>query len=142
MLAGTEEAVHARKPFEVSDGKSAIETLLAGLIDYAGLYPPASLDMGSAVENYRAYRSGKHAFALGRFIVDINRMDELLAGPTDRQFVETRSHLLVMFDGLIEAAAIRLHDQQWEQGIERGAHIADEPQFDRRAATECPLGTL
>src|ERR1700676_4250387 len=55
---------------------SAIETLLAGLIDYAGLYPPAALDMRSAVCNYLAYRSSKHGFALGRFIVDAVRLDE------------------------------------------------------------------
>ena len=79
MLAGIKKAIHARKSLEVNGDKSAIETLLAGLIDYAGLYPPASLDMRSSVENYRAYGSGKHAFALGRFIVDINRMDEFLA---------------------------------------------------------------
>ena len=79
MLAGIEETVHAREPLEVNDGTTAIETLLAGLIDYAGLYPPASLDMRAAVENYRQYRGGKHAFALGRFIVDIDRVDELRA---------------------------------------------------------------
>jgi hypothetical protein len=55
----------------------AIETLLAGLIDYAGLYPPAALDMRTAVRNYLEYRAGKHAFALGRFIVDSARLDEL-----------------------------------------------------------------
>lgn len=64
---------------------SAIESMLAGLIDYAGLYPPASLDMGRAVENYRAYRCGKQAFALGRFIVDSNRIDELLAAAGSAQ---------------------------------------------------------
>ncbi len=85
MLAGIEKAVYPRKPFAVSGDKSAIETLLAGLIDYAGLYPPASLDMRPAVENYRTYRSGKHAFALGRFIVNISRMDELLAVAGDIQ---------------------------------------------------------
>src|SRR5947208_4602397 len=57
----------------------AIDALLAGLIDYAGLYPPASLDMRSAVENYSAYRRGPHAGALGRFIVDFARLDELRA---------------------------------------------------------------
>ena len=31
---------------------NAIEAALAGLIDYAGLYPPASLDMRAAVGNY------------------------------------------------------------------------------------------
>src|ERR1700738_1706782 len=56
---------------------SAIETMLAGLIDYAGLYPPAALDMRAAVRNYLEYSSGKHAFALGRFIVDAARLDEL-----------------------------------------------------------------
>ena len=55
---------------------SAIETMLTGLIDYAGLYPPAALDMRSAVHNYLDYRSGRHAFALGRFIVDIARLEE------------------------------------------------------------------
>jgi hypothetical protein len=55
----------------------AIQTLLAGLIDYAGLYPPAGLDMRTAVRNYLHYRSSKHAFALGRFIVDAARLDEL-----------------------------------------------------------------
>ena len=56
---------------------TAIETLLAGLIDYAGLYPPARLDMRSAVRNYLDYQGGPHAFALGRFIVDLARADEL-----------------------------------------------------------------
>jgi hypothetical protein len=56
---------------------SALETLLAGLIDYAGLYPPAGLDMREAVRNYLGYRTGKHAFALGRFIVDLARLEEL-----------------------------------------------------------------
>jgi len=56
---------------------TAVETLLTGLIDYAGLYPPAGLDMRTAVRNYLSYQDGPHAFALGRFIVDIARADEL-----------------------------------------------------------------
>ena len=55
---------------------TALEVLLAGLIDYAGLYPPASLDMRTAVHNYLSYRRGKHTFALGRFLVDIHRLAE------------------------------------------------------------------
>jgi len=79
MLAGFEEALHARKSFEVSDGSTAIDAMLAGLVDYAGLYPPASLAMRSAVENYRSYRNGKHQDALGRFIIGLGRLDELRA---------------------------------------------------------------
>jgi hypothetical protein len=55
----------------------AIDSLLAGLIDYAGLYPPAGLDMHSAVRSYLSYGRSKHAPALGRFIVDLNRLTEL-----------------------------------------------------------------
>jgi hypothetical protein len=54
-------------------------TLLASLIDYAGLYPPAGLDMRTAVRNYLAYQRSRHAPALGRFIVNLDRIDELRA---------------------------------------------------------------
>lgn len=51
---------------------TAIDALLAGLIDYAGLYPPASLDMHTATRKYLEYRRSTHARALGRFIVDLD----------------------------------------------------------------------
>ena len=83
MLAGIEEPVHSRKPFAVTAvktaTKTAIDALLEGLIDYAGLYPPASLNMRPAVENYRRYRREKNSNALGRFILDLNKADELRA---------------------------------------------------------------
>jgi hypothetical protein len=56
---------------------TAIGAALEGLIDYAGLYPPAGLDMRAAVRNYRSYRKQKHSWMLGRFIVDLTRLDEL-----------------------------------------------------------------
>jgi hypothetical protein len=56
---------------------TALEVLLAGLIDYAGLYPPASLDMRTAVHNYLSFSHGKHTTALGRFLVDIHSLAEL-----------------------------------------------------------------
>jgi len=58
---------------------TAIERLLAGLFDYAGLYPPASLSMRSAASNYLAYSRGEHAWGLGRFIVNLDRIEELRA---------------------------------------------------------------
>ncbi|HKF48456.1 MAG TPA: hypothetical protein VKB38_13925 [Terracidiphilus sp.] len=56
---------------------TAIESALRGLIDYAGLYPPAALDMRAAVRNYLGYGGQKSSAVLGRFIVDIARLDEL-----------------------------------------------------------------
>src|SRR5664279_1177222 len=54
----------------------ALRTLLAGLIDYAGMFPPAGFDMADAARNYAAYRTGTHAWALGRFILPAARLDE------------------------------------------------------------------
>jgi hypothetical protein len=51
--------------------------LTRGLIDYAGLFPPAALDMRAAVENYGEYRAGPDAAALGRFIVPLERLGEM-----------------------------------------------------------------
>ncbi len=48
--------------------------LLDGLIDYAGLFPPASLDMDFAVRAYAEYRNGPDAASLGRFIVPASRL--------------------------------------------------------------------
>ncbi|MGI8743144.1 MAG: hypothetical protein ACR2NN_11365 [Bryobacteraceae bacterium] len=58
---------------------SSVRTLLTGLIDYAGLFPPASLDMASAVREFESYRASEFAWALGRFIVPASRLDELEA---------------------------------------------------------------
>ena len=58
---------------------SLVRAMMKGAIDYAGLFPPAGLDMATAVRNYDDYRSGPHAWMLGRFIVPVERLDEFAA---------------------------------------------------------------
>jgi hypothetical protein len=53
------------------------KALLAGLIDYAGLFPPAALSMEEAVRNYARYREGEHAWMLGKFVVPEARVAEV-----------------------------------------------------------------
>ncbi|MEO1009554.1 MAG: hypothetical protein AAFX79_13405 [Planctomycetota bacterium] len=55
----------------------AASVLTHGLIDYAGLFPPASLDMPPAAENYARYLRGANAAMLGRLICPAGRLDEL-----------------------------------------------------------------
>lgn len=55
----------------------AVDALVSGLIDYAGLFPPASEGMREALENYASYREGEDRSALGRFIVPVSRLKEL-----------------------------------------------------------------
>ncbi len=49
----------------------------AGLVDYAGLFPPASLGMAEAVREYARERRGADRWMLGRFIVAASRLEEL-----------------------------------------------------------------
>lgn len=56
---------------------TAIRTLLTGLIDYAGLFPPAALDMARAVQEYHRYVASPDHWMLGRFVVPVARLDEL-----------------------------------------------------------------
>lgn len=55
---------------------SPIRALLAELVDYAGLFPPAGLDMATAVRNYASYLAGEYSWMLGRFIVPAGRIEE------------------------------------------------------------------
>jgi hypothetical protein len=57
---------------------NALETLLDGLVDYAGLFPPAALPMDVAVRNYAAYRDGAQRGMLARFVLPVARLDEFV----------------------------------------------------------------
>lgn len=63
----------------------SVKTLLGGVLDYAGLFPPAGLAMPAAVANYRRYAAGPERWMLGRFVLPVSRLAEfqtlLLADP-------------------------------------------------------------
>ncbi|GAB5534039.1 MAG: hypothetical protein Rubg2KO_02880 [Rubricoccaceae bacterium] len=50
---------------------------LSGLIDYAGLFPPAALDLRPAMFTYARDRTGPDAWMLNRFILPVSRLIEL-----------------------------------------------------------------
>ncbi len=66
----------------------SLRALLTNLIDYAGLFPPASLSMQQAVENYESYLSGREAWALARFIVPVARFAEFESAIGNIRMVE------------------------------------------------------
>jgi hypothetical protein len=57
----------------------ALRALVAGVVDYAGLFPPAALDMAAAAEAYAGHLASREAWMLGRFVVPVARLDELAA---------------------------------------------------------------
>lgn len=58
---------------------AAFDHFMSRLVDYAGLFPPASLDMASAVANYDRYRRQADVWMLGRFICPADRLEEMRA---------------------------------------------------------------
>src|ERR1700674_713869 len=97
---------------------SAIRVLLRNSIDYAGLFPPAGLDMDAAVGNYHRYRAGETAWALGRFILPVSRLAE---------FEQAAGHIPRPPAG-----------QPWLLGVLTGADLAGDleqvAEFNRRHA--------
>jgi hypothetical protein len=55
---------------------SVARDFLRGIIDYAGLFPPASLDMAHAVAGFGTYSQGSDHDLLGRFVVPTARLAE------------------------------------------------------------------
>jgi hypothetical protein len=58
---------------------AAAGALMARLIDYAGLFPPAGLAMEPAVAAYAAHRRSADRWMLGRFVVPVARLAEFEA---------------------------------------------------------------
>lgn len=55
---------------------SAARTLFASLIDYAGTFPPAQLDLSDAMRTYAGERNGPRGSMLGRFALASHAIDE------------------------------------------------------------------
>lgn len=55
---------------------ASLRALLSNLIDYAGLYPPAALDLTTAAEKYRCYMASPESWILNRIVLpSISRVD-------------------------------------------------------------------
>src|SRR6267378_1700235 len=119
----------ARNSAEAVD---AAGVLLRDLIDYAGLFPPASLAMAPSVANYDAYLRSEWSWILGRFIVPVARLaefEEAFAGlPTPTPgtgFTTWRLSVLLGSDPVADVARIREFNDR-----------ATSPSSGRRAVVE------
>lgn len=96
--------------------------LLTGLIDYAGLFPPASLGLDDAVAEFRSARSSADGWILHRFLCPASRLTDLA--------------------GLL-AASMSRGEQPWRIGLivdgPLGASIAAGQDF---AAEMSPAATI
>jgi hypothetical protein len=100
-----------------TDAADATTVLLRDLIDYAGLFPPASLAMVPSVANYDEYLRSEWSWILGRFIVPVARLrefEEAFAGlPTPTPgFPSWRLSVLLGSDPVDDVTRIREFNQR------------------------------
>ncbi len=91
---------------------ATVRAAFSGLIDYAGLFPPAQLEMKKALVEYDAARRGPHAWMLARFIVPESRLLELLecanGAPPALSVIVDAGHGSRAWFGNLQAALARI----------------------------------
>ena len=127
-----------------------LRTLLAHAIDYAGLFPPAQLDMPGAVAEYESYLASSDAWALGRFVVPAGRLDELAgvardatsnplgAGQAERQLSVVLGADLAADVERARAFCAHASDRRWWGGIDAVELRASTPEAIREAMRVVP----
>jgi hypothetical protein len=124
----------------------ALGALTAELVDYAGLFPPAALDMHSAVANYAGYRVGPDAAMLGRFVVPVARLGEWHAAMASisvsdpRMLDGWRLSALLSSDHVAECAAVQVFNDQRPFGamVDALEGKCDTPVMVRNMAAAVP----
>jgi hypothetical protein len=79
---------------------SALHELLTGIVDYAGLFPPAGLDLETVIRNYDRYRQSKASWMLARVIIPAAKLEQfaLAFGELEPQSAWPISALVPSFD--------------------------------------------
>ena len=57
--------------------KHSIKTFMNKMVDYAGIFPPASLNLAQAFHNFIFYSQGEYKWMLSKFIIPAARLPEL-----------------------------------------------------------------
>lgn len=59
---------------------TALRHLLDQVIDYAGMYPPASLSLDEALKSYQKHRSGAEAWMIKQMVLPVDALSRIDAG--------------------------------------------------------------
>ena len=129
-----------------------LRTLLAHAIDYAGLFPPAQLDMPGAVAAYESYLASSDAWALGRFVVPAARLSELAATageatakPLGARHTDRQLSVVLGADLAADVERVRMFsahasDKAWWGGVDAVELRASTPEAIGEAMRVVPGG--
>ena len=105
--------------------------LLEGIVDYAGLFPPASLDMGPAVQEYARQRRSEESWMLAAFVVPASRLAELASAAREHRTADESPWPLSVLLGADPEAGLR----QWADFESAHADLGRATAFEFRPDT-------
>lgn len=108
---------------------------MSGLVDYAGLFPPAALGMEAAVREYQEHLASPGRWMLGRFIVPAARLDEFEKAAAPHLASSSEPWRLSLLAGADVRAsmhqAIAYNNQASRHpGVQASSHPATQPSID------------
>ena len=83
---------------------ASVRALMSGIIDYAGLFPPAGLELPDALDRFLAHSSGDDSWMLARFVIPAGRLGELSELLGERPYPQTPLRLSVLGRGGVTRA--------------------------------------
>lgn len=97
---------------------ASLKALLAGVLDYAGMYPPASQSLEEAVRSWRRHRDDDRWWMLGRFVCPLDKVLQLGWETTDGSvsMVAGRDSLGQFTNSM--PGRNRIPNSDWIKGIE------------------------
>ena len=116
-----------------SSPSPSLRALVARVVDYAGLFPPAALSMREAVARQADYLQSADAWLLGRFVVPVSRLTDMVEAAASQVTIGMPPwRLSVLIDDVTTDAA-RIRDFSHAHGarfvieaVEGRAASADE----------------
>src|SRR4051794_13308026 len=123
----------------MSKPPASLRELLTGSVDYAGLFPPASLTLEPAIANYADYIRTADAWMLGAFVLPLAKFDDI-SGKLGRFDVEHHFRISALgaktdtpeqFISALQSAAQTIRDFQTRHGA-----IATVTQIEFPLATQ------
>jgi hypothetical protein len=122
----------------------AVDALLQGVVDYAGLFPPAGESMGQALERYASYLTGPDRDALGRLIIPFSRLKEFEIAASEFLPRETGREpwkLSVIGTGDFSAAALEIasFNRRHSESTTAGLAVIDVVELKAASPAEIEL---
>lgn len=125
--------------------EDASRILLEGIVDYAGLFPPAALSMPGAVRGFAHFRASGAGWMLGRFVCPANALvvfsqqaDPLL--PRDAGAIPWRLSVTASGDVAADMTEIAAFNERHRVCFEECGALVDS--YEVRVASEAELAVL